>query len=225
MIIQLNSTSFYTYTPNQTDLFINCHGSKQEKIRIDGFNIISLTPGCRSSLNQHVFTSGVEIEENIILKQNNLNLHLRDLINVQDFEEREFLKLIEEEQDKTRKPIDIVDVSKKFHLKQLSKKSKLNTIFGTSSTIVTLIILLIGAIILHRFCRKKYRRAQNNVSHFNRISERVIFHENPVSSRQIVTGENAIRNLQSETSDDTTITDVVEKGTAINISEIIRNVD
>ena len=225
VIIQLNSTSFYTYTPNQTDLFINCHGSKQEKIRIDGFNIISLTPGCRSSLNQHVFTSGVEIEENIILKQNNLNLHLRDLINVQDFEEREFLKLIEEEQDKTRKPIDIVDVSKKFHLKQLSKKSKLNTIFGTSSTIVTLIILLIGAIILHRFCMKKYRRTQNNVGHFNRISERVIYHENPVSNRQTVTGENAIRNIRTETSDDTTVTDVVEKGTAINLSEIIRNVD
>ena len=186
VIRQLNSTSFYTYTPNQTDLFINFHGSKQEKIRIDGFNIINLNPGYRSSLNQHVFTSGVEIEENIILKQNNLNLHLRDLINVQDYEEKEFLKLIKEEQDKTRKPINIVDVSKKFHLKQLSKKSKLNTIFGTTSTIVTLIILLIGAIILQRFCMKKYRRAQNNVSHFKRISERVIFHENPVSSRQIV---------------------------------------
>ena len=31
VIIQLNSTSFYTYTPNQTDLFINCPESKQEK--------------------------------------------------------------------------------------------------------------------------------------------------------------------------------------------------
>ena len=72
----------------------------------------------------------MEIEDNIILKQNNLNLHLRDLIKVQEYEETEFLKLIEEEQDKTRKPIDIVDVSKKFHLKQLSKKSKLNTILG-----------------------------------------------------------------------------------------------
>ena len=72
---------------------------------------------------------------------------------------------------------------------------------------------------------KKYRRTQNNVGHFNRISERVIYHENPVSSRQIVTGENAIRNIRTETSDDTTATDVVEKGTAINLSEIIRNVD
>ena len=88
MIIQLNSTSFYTYTPNQTDLFVNCPERKHEKTRIGGFNIIYLTPGYRSSLNQHVFTSGVEIEENIILKQNNLNLHLKDLIKVQDAEEK-----------------------------------------------------------------------------------------------------------------------------------------
>jgi len=90
--------------------------------------------GCRSSINQHVFTSGVEIEDNIILKQNNLNLHLKDMIKVQEYKERQFLKLIEEEQDKTRKPIDLVDISKKFHLNRLSKKSKINTIFGTSST-------------------------------------------------------------------------------------------
>ena len=61
----------------------------------------------------------MEIEDNIVLKQNNLSLHLRGLIKVQEYEETEFLKLIEEEQDKTTKHIDIVDVSKKFHLKQL----------------------------------------------------------------------------------------------------------
>ena len=46
VIIQLNSTSFYTYTTNQTDLFINCPKNKQEKNRIIGFNIINLQPGC-----------------------------------------------------------------------------------------------------------------------------------------------------------------------------------
>ena len=121
---------------------------------MDGFNIITLTPEYRSSVNQRVFTSGVEIEDNIVLKPNNLSLHLKDLIKVQDYEEQEFLKLIEEEQDKTRKPIDIVDVSKKFHLKRLSKKSNINAIFGTSSTIVTVIALVISAILLQRFCAK-----------------------------------------------------------------------
>ena len=118
VIIQLNSTSFYTYTPNQTDLFINCPETKQEKLRISGFNIINLKRVCRSSLNRHVFTSGIEIEENNILKQNNLNLHLNDLIKVQEYEENEFLQLIKEEQHKTRKAVNIVDVRKKFHLKQ-----------------------------------------------------------------------------------------------------------
>ena len=226
VIIQLNSTSFYTYTPNQTDLFINCHGSKQEKIRIVGFNIISLTPGCRSSLNQHVFTSGVEIEDNIILKQNNLNLHLRDLIKVQEYEETEFLKLIEEEQDKTRKPIDIVDVSKKFHLKQLSKKSKLNTIFGTSSTVITIIVLVISAILLQRFCAKKYGRTKNNVTHFNRINEHILLREDPISMRQVINKGTSNVQTQSEISNETTTTtDAAEpSGTPINLSSIIRTV-
>ena len=100
-------------------------------------------------------------------------MHLRDLIKVQEYEETEFLKLIEEEQDKTRKPIDIVDVSKKFYLKQLSKKSKINTIFGTSSTVITIIVLVISAILLRRFYAKKYGRTKYNVSHFNRIDENI----------------------------------------------------
>ena len=70
---------------------------------IYGFNIINLKPGCRSSLSQHVFTSGIEIEDNIILKQNNLNLHLKDLIQVQEYEENEFLELIKEEQENNKK--------------------------------------------------------------------------------------------------------------------------
>ena len=43
-----------------------------------------------------MFTSGIEIEENINLKQNNLNLNLKDLINAQEYEENEFLQPIEE---------------------------------------------------------------------------------------------------------------------------------
>ena len=99
-------------------------------------------------------TSGIEIEENIVLKQNNLNLHLTDLIKVQEYEEDQFLQLIKDEQKRTRKPVNIVDVRKKFHLKQLQKKSKINTIFGTTSSIVTLIVLVITAILLYKFCIK-----------------------------------------------------------------------
>ena len=187
MIIQLHSTSFYTYTPNQTDFFINCHGSKPEKIRIDGFNIISLTSRCLSSLNQYAFISGVEIENNIILKQNDLNLHLRDLIKIQEYQETKFLKEFEEEQDETRKPIDMVDVSKNFHLKQLSKKNKMNAIFGTSSTVVTIILLVISAIILNRFCAKNMAE-QEITSLISTVLMKILHlentHSNETSSKQ-----------------------------------------
>ena len=173
-----------------------------------------------------IFTSGVEIEDNIILKQNDLNLHLRDLIKVQEYEETEFLKLIEEEQDKTRKPIDIVDVSKKFHLKQLTKKSKMNTIFGTSSTIITIIVLVISAILLQRFCAKKYGRTRNNVTHFNRINENILFREDPTPMRQALSKGTSSVKTQSEISNETTTTtDAAEiSGTPINLSSIIRTV-
>ena len=148
------------------------------------------------------------------------------MIKVQEYEETEFLKLIEEEQDKTRKPIDIVDFSKKFHLKQLSKKSKLNTIFGTSSTIVTLIVLVISAILLQRFCAKKYGRTRNEITHFNRINENILFREDPIPMRQAPSKGTSSVQTQSEISNETTnTTDAAEiSGPPINLSSIIRTV-
>ena len=87
VIIQLNSTAFYTYTPKQTDLFVNCPEQKQEKDRIIGFNILTLKSGCRASLDKHVFSSGIEIEESIVLKQNTLNLNLKDLFELKGQQE------------------------------------------------------------------------------------------------------------------------------------------
>ena len=45
---------------------------------------------------------------------NSLNLHLRILMKVQDYEENEFHKLIKEKQYKTKKPNDTVDASKEL---------------------------------------------------------------------------------------------------------------
>ena len=78
------------YTPTQMDLFINYPETKQEKLRINGFNIIKIKPGCHSCLKRHVFTSGMELEEKITLKQNNLNLYLKDLNKVQEYEKMSF---------------------------------------------------------------------------------------------------------------------------------------
>ena len=148
----------------------------------------------------------MEIEDNIILKQNNLNLHLRDLIKVQEYEETEFLKLIEEE--------------------QLSKKSKINTIFGTSSTVITIIMLVISAILLQRLCAKKYGRTKNNVTHFNRINENILFREDPIPMRQALSKGTSIVQTQSEISNETTATtnDAELDVTPKNLSSIIRTV-
>ena len=68
--------------------------------------------------------------------------------------------------------VDIVDVRKKFHLKQLQKKRKINTIFATTSSVITLAILVISGILLYKFCLRSSRRQQNGTCHFNRIEER-----------------------------------------------------
>ena len=105
-----------------------------------------------------MFTSGIEVEEEIILKQNELNLHLKDLIGIEEDDENEFIKLMKEEQSRDQKPIDIVDIKNKFHLKILKKKSKLyNTVFGSMSGLTTLIITIIIGILLYRCCVKRKR--------------------------------------------------------------------
>ena len=91
------------------DPFINCAETKYDKMKIDGFDIINLKPGCRSSLDRHDFISEIEIEDNIVMKQYNLYLHLAILIKVQEYE-NEILLLIKEEQQESRGPIDIVDI-------------------------------------------------------------------------------------------------------------------
>ena len=115
---------------------------------------------------------------------------------------------------------------KNFYLKQLSKKSKMNTIFGTSSTVVTIIVLVISANLLQKFCDKKYDRTKNNVTHFNRIDENILFREDPIPIRQLQSKGTSCVQTQSEISNETTnTTDAAEiSGTPINLSSIIRTV-
>ena len=177
IIIQLNSTTFYTYTPNQTDLFTNCPEEKQDKNRITGFNIITLKPGCRASLDKHVFSSGIEIEEAITLKQNNMNLNIKDLVKLEGQQEDEFIQLIKEEQRNSKMPVKIVDVTRKYHLQLLKKKGNLHTgILSTGLSMTTIIILVVVAVLVHRACRKKSTQnppATNTIFHYDREQERV----------------------------------------------------
>ena len=117
---------------------------------------MTLIPGCRAALNHHVFSSGILIEEEINLKQNNLHLNLIELINVENLEEKELIELIKEEQAISTKPLEIVDVEKKYKLKRIQKHNKLyGTLFGSFSTIITFVILIIIGILIFRCVRKK----------------------------------------------------------------------
>ena len=59
---------FLCVAPKKTDLYVTCINPNEEKREIIGFDIISLTPGCRASMNSHILTSGIEIEDDIGLK-------------------------------------------------------------------------------------------------------------------------------------------------------------
>ena len=142
-IYQLNSTSFYTYTPTLTTLFVNCEKGKQEKYEIEAYNIIQLKPGCKASINKHIFSSGIEIEQATNIKQTNIKLHLKEILDITEDEEEDFIKLLEEEQTIGTKPVTIIDVKKKYDLHILSKKNHFITkLFGAISTIITIVILI-----------------------------------------------------------------------------------
>ena len=159
------------------------------------------------------------------------------MIKVQEYEESAFIELIKEEQESNNKPIDIVDVRKKFHLKQLAKKSRINTIFGTTSSVITLAVLVVSGILLYKFCCKGTRRQNKIINHFNRIQEREMLREDNIlmkpmpgetMSSKPVKGEASMssRPAHSETNVETVSTDVTEiKGTPINLNEIIRKIN
>ena len=112
VIMQLNITIFDIYTPNQTDMRVTCPEGKQTKEKFKEFTIVTLNPGCRANNNSHVFASGIEVEETITVKQNNFNLHLKELVDMQGDQEKELLRIIKEKTLINEKPIDIVDITK-----------------------------------------------------------------------------------------------------------------
>ena len=154
------------------------------------------------------------------------------MIKVQEYEESAFIELIKEEQESSNKPIDIVDVRKKFHLKQLAKKSRINTIFGTTSSIIILAVLVASGILLYKFCCKGTRRQNKIINHFNRIQEREMLREDNIlmkpmpcetMSSKPAKGEASMyyRPAHSEASVETFSTDATETtGTPINLNII-----
>ena len=137
--------------------------------------------------------------------------------------------MIEEEQESSNKPIDIVDVRKKFHLKQLAKKSRINTIFGTTSSVITLAVLVVSGILLYKFCCKGGIRQNKIINHFNRIQEREMLREENILMKTMPGETMSSKPAKSEASVETVSTDATETiGTPINpinLSEIIKRIN
>ena len=75
IILQLNSTTFYVYTPNKTPVHVTCHNKEDKnKIEIAGPHFITLNAECKAIVNKHVFHSGIKIETETAIKKDYLNL-------------------------------------------------------------------------------------------------------------------------------------------------------
>ena len=95
------------------------------------------------------------------MKQTNLQLNLLELIKVEDLEEAELVELIKEEQAISTKPLEIVDVEKKYKLRRIQKKNKFyGTLFGFFSSVITFVALIIIVIFVYRCVRKETNHTQ-----------------------------------------------------------------
>ena len=79
-----------------------------------------------------------------------------ELSNIENLEEKELLELIKEEQSISTNPLQIVDVEKKYKLRRIQKRNKFfGTLFGSFSSIITFVILIIIGVLVYRCIRKK----------------------------------------------------------------------
>ena len=158
-IFQINSTSFFIYTPKRTQLHISCENEAQQtKHEIYQYNIIRLAQGCRASTKNHLLSTGISLTEEVTMKRMKINLNLTDIINLQKGEEKEFIKLLEQQPETADKKVPLTDVMKKFHLKMISQHHLRSTIIGSSSTFV--IIMIIGTVFAC-WATRKYQRLRN----------------------------------------------------------------
>jgi len=144
-VFQINSTSFFIYTPKRTQLHISCENEGQQtKHEIHQYNIIELDQGCRASTKDHLLSTGISLREEVTMKRISIDLNLTDLISFERGEEKEFIKLLTQQPETTDKEVPLTDVLKKFHLKILSHHQLKSNIIGSTSTLA--IIMVIGTI-------------------------------------------------------------------------------
>ena len=110
-------------------------------------------------MNNHMFTSGIEIEDDIGLKLNNLQLYLTDLIDIDVMEQEIFINLLKKEEMVGKKPVNVVDIIKKYHLRRVTKSNRLhNNPFGGFSSKITVIVIIALKLLIKRYCNKNTTR-------------------------------------------------------------------
>ena len=93
-IIQLNSTSFLTYTTKKSQLHVSCINFKDgrevdepDKLTIQGYNTITMNTGCKGTLNNFIFRTSLKFEDitfEIRLASSEININ--KILNCEDYE-------------------------------------------------------------------------------------------------------------------------------------------
>ena len=76
------------------------------------------------------------------MKHLNMKLHLKDMIDLEIGQEKEFAELLKEEKAIGNKPIKVIDVLKKFLLKKLTKQQHTIRAIGSSVPLIIIIVLV-----------------------------------------------------------------------------------
>ena len=170
MVHQINTTSFYVYIPKSTIMYVTCSNKQQEeKHEIWGYSIITLKPGCKASIQEHIFSAGIKVEERTSLKYMNININLRDLLKIGRQEEAELLEVIHQEGMLGNQPAKITAVKKKYNLRKLQKHNRINSeIFVSTYSIIVIAIIIIAAIMIRRRCTRN--RITNPVIRMNELT-------------------------------------------------------
>ena len=85
------------------------------------------------------------------------------MINIEDNEQETFINVLKTEQTIGNKPVNVVDIMKKYKLKHIAKSNKMyNNMFSGFSSIITIIIIIAIILLIKRYCSKKHNKERKS---------------------------------------------------------------
>ena len=107
--------------------------------------MITLEPGCRGSIQNHIFSPQVHYETKANVKQVDMKFNLKELLDIEKEDEIYLEELLIEEMAIGQKPAPITDVMKKYHLNIIKKHHHWS--FGVIGTTIAIIIFILSFVI------------------------------------------------------------------------------